>query len=90
MRKSARTIRHLQRCREAQRAKKQRRKNKVAQDTARMQLRKRIENNTLCLKAAIVAVGLIAKGIHSLPNGGNVVKLPARKQTQASPTRKAA
>lgn len=88
MRKTKRTIRHLQSCRNAQKAKEQRRKNKVAQDKQRQALRKRIENHTLTLKAAIVAVGAIALMIGN--KGGDVVKFVPKPRSEASPIRKAA
>ena len=90
MRKSARTIRHLQRCRNAQKRKKDKRAVEKAQNTARVALRKRIENHTLTLKAAIVAIGAVAVAINSMPMGGHVVKLPAKPKTQATPSRPAA
>ena len=87
---SNKTIRHLQRCKTAKKAKKQRRANKVAEDSARMALRKRVEGHTVTLKAAIIAIGAVAVAIHSMPKGGNVVKLPTKPKNQATPSRKAA
>lgn len=84
MKKSPKTIRHLQRCRDSAKVKKQRRKNKVARDKFRQLIRKRETEHTKTLRKALFTTASIAQWV---VYGGINAKLP---ETQAEPKRKAA
>ena len=82
--KSPKTIRHLQRCRDSAKTKKQRRKNKVARDKFRQLIRKREMEYTKTLRQALFMTASIAQWV---VYGGINAKLP---ETQTETMRKAA
>jgi len=84
MRKSPKTIRHLQRCRDSAKVKKQRRKNEMARDKFRQLIRKRETEHTKSLRQMLFTTASIAQWA---VYGGTNAKLP---ETQAEPERKAA
>lgn len=84
MRKSPKTVRHLQRCRDSAKAKKQRRKNQMARDKFRQLILKRETEHTKMLRQILFTTASIAQWA---VYGGINAKLP---ETQAEPERKAA
>ena len=84
MRKSPKTIRHLQRCRDSAKVKKQRRKNEMARDKSRQLIRKRETEHTKSLRQMLFTTASIAQWA---VYGGTNAKLP---ETQAETMRKAA
>lgn len=84
MKKSPKTIRHLQRSRDSAKAKKQRRKTKMARDKFRQLIRKRETEHTKTLRQVLLTTASVAQWV---VYGGINAKLP---ETQAEPQRKAA